>query len=113
MRNATRLLCLAALALVTMHITTKEAAAQYPVYYGPVVQPVAPAVVGYTARRAGFFGRRVIVRPVVAPVVAAPAPVVVARPVVAAPVVPVTAYYPPAVAVPVTTYRAPVIWYGY
>ncbi len=105
----------------------ENASAQYPV----AVQPVAPAVVGYTAHRRGVFGRRVVYRPVVAPVapVVPAAPVVtvarpvvtvarpvvsVARPVVtvARPVVPVVtvapvaAYYAPPV---VRAYRVPVL----
>jgi hypothetical protein len=89
--------------------------AGFPVVYASA-QPVVPAVVGYTARRAGLFGRRVVMRPVVAPV-AVPAPVVVARPVVVAPpvvvvarpavtfgfesVAPVTTFFPPPAPVPV------------
>ncbi len=82
--------------------------------YGVVVQPVVPAVVGYTAERRGLFGQRVVMRPIVAPVAAA-APVVAARPVVSEPVAvqyappaaPVAAYYaPPA---PVTMRYAPVV----
>ena len=93
MRHVTRLLSLATVASLLMLATQNEAQAQYPVYYAPV-QPVAPAVVGYSARRAGLFGQRVVVRPIVAPVAAAPvvlarpvvdtaAPAVVARPIVA------------------------------
>jgi len=88
---------------------------QYPV----AVQPVMPAVVGYTAERRGLFGRRVIVRPIVGQVAAVVpvAPVVVAaRPIVAAPAVvaPITMGYAPAVSyyrgpTPVATYyRGPV-----
>ncbi len=111
-----------------------DAKADYPV----LVQPaVAPTVVGYSVRRAGLFGQRVVMRPVVAPAipvstvtvsrpvvtVARPAVVVerplvtVERPVVtvARPLVsvgyapPVAAYYRPVV--PVVTYRMPVTTY--
>ena len=71
---------------------------------GPVVvttlRPAVPSVVGYVPVRRGLFGRRIVYRPVVAPVVAAPV-AVAQRPVVPAPV---TTYYAPA---PVTTYYAP------
>jgi hypothetical protein len=122
-RQFTRVLYCAVAVSCLMLATNKEASAQYPVYYAPV-QPVAPAVVGYSARRAGLFGQRVVVRPVFAPVavsapvvaarpVVAPAPVVAARPVLAPAPVTVRAYYAPPVpvAVPVTTYRVPVAPY--
>ena len=111
MRSFTKVLCCAAIIATCLTVTTtNEAAAGYPVYYAPA-QPVVPAVVGYSARRAGLFGRRVVVRPIVAPVAA---PVVVARPVVTATyeVVP-----PVTVAVPVRSYRVPYSayypYYGY
>ena len=108
MRHFTRFVCAIAVASCFMFASQKEASAQYPVYYAPA-QPVVPAVVGYSARRGGLFGQRVVVRPVVAPVAAA-APVVAARPVVAPAPVTVRAYYAPPV-VPVTTYRVPVVPY--
>lgn len=109
MRHFTLVLCVAAIAACLTVVPEKTASAQYPYYYAPV-QPVVPAVIGYTARRRGLFGRRVVVRPIVAPVVAAP--MVIARPVVTARygyVAPATAYYPPPVPVvaPVMTYRVP------
>jgi hypothetical protein len=114
----TQLLCFAIVASGFLISTSSQASAQYPVY----AAPAQPAVVGYSAQRRGLFGRRVVYRPVVAPV-AAVAPVAVARPVIAAPVTsnyappvaaPVTSYYappvavaPPVVAAPVTSYYAP------
>lgn len=114
MPNVRRLLCVGLLVTCLCLAVESDASAQYPV----VVQPAVPAVVGYTAERRGLLGLRVVYRPVVAPVAAAPAvpTVTVARPVVAAPVTlgyapvetPVTSYYAPApVAVPVTSYYAP------
>jgi hypothetical protein len=110
------------LAVAITFVFGADARAGYPY----AVQPVAPAVVGYTAEQRGFFGRRVVMRPVVAPVVAAVPTVAVARPVitVARPVVapvapvasyyaptvrPVAAYYAPPVTPVVTTYRVPVV----
>ena len=111
--------------------SSRPAKAQQPV----VVNTVTPAVVGYAAERAGLFGLRTRIRPIVAPystpvaVMSAPVqPVTVLRPasivrpvavrpvtvvvprrpvaqVVARPVVP--AYYVPAPAV------APVTFFGY
>ena len=100
MRTITRSLFTGCIALLTTLAVQHDASAQYPV----AVQPVAPAVVGYTAERRGLFGRRVVYRPIVAPVAAAPV-VTAARPVLAAPV---TMNYPPAVAPPVTVRYAPV-----
>ncbi len=136
MRLITRILCILAVAFALTALTPERAEAQYPVAV-PVVQPVVPAVVGYSAERRGLFGLRVVYRPVVAPVAAAPvavaptvsvarpvvtvAPSTVARPVVtvarpvvtvARPVVsvaPVATYYAPPV-IPVTTYRYPVVY---
>lgn len=93
MRRFTTILCAFAIAVCLTLSTENKASADYPVYYAA---PVAPAVVGYTARRGGLFGQRTVVRPLVAPVAAAP--VVVARPVV-------SAFYPP----PPVTYVAPVV----
>jgi hypothetical protein len=120
--------CLLVTAVISGAVITmpSKAEAQFPV----VVAPAAPAVVGYTAERRGLFGRRVVFRPVVAPVatavpvttvaptVAVARPVVtvarpavtVARPVVtAAPTVVsqrvVVGYAPPPV--PVTSFFAP------
>lgn len=104
MRHFTLVLCVAALAIGLTIAPANTVSAGFPHYYAPAY-PVAPAVVGYTARR-GLFGRRVVVRPIVRPV--AVAPVVVARPVVTAGygyVAPIPAYYPPPV--PVMTYRVP------
>lgn len=68
--------------LAVMFAVRGDANAQYAV----AVQPVVPAVVGYTAERRGLFRQRVVIRQVVAPVAAAVSfsPVVPARPVVAA-----------------------------
>jgi hypothetical protein len=106
MRHVIRLICLATLASFLMLAMQEKAQAQYPVYYAPA-PPAVPAVVGYSARRGGLFGQRLVVRPVIAPVAAAP--VVVARPVygpspIAVEYAPVSAYYPP----PVAAYRVPV-----
>ena len=134
MRNFARYLLVAAVAVAGAIAFQSDAQAQVPIAV-TTVQPVVPAVVGYTAERRGLFGRRVVYRPVVAPVgaavpvastvtVARPVvtvarPVVtVARPVVPAPIIappPVAAYYPPvavpvAVPAPVTTYRVPVVY---
>lgn len=94
---------------------SQSARAQY-----PVVQTVQPAVVGYSATRRGLFGRRLVLRPVVAPVtsvapVSVARPVVVQRPVVVARPVVQTYYRAPApVAVPIRTYRVPVVYsYGF
>ncbi len=111
MRTITRSLFTGCIALLMTLAVQNDANAQYPV----AVQPVAPAVVGYTAERRGLFGRRVVYRPIVAPVAAAPV-VTAARPVLAAPVTmnyapevaPVTMNYAPAVAPPVTVRYAPV-----
>ena len=101
-------------------VSPPKAQADYP-YYGTTYVR-APAV-GYTARRGGLFGQRVVVRPVLGtvPVPVPTAPVVVARPVVAAPVVAVppvaaarpvvsTYYAPPVgpIGVTVPVYRVPV-----
>ena len=118
MRPITPVICILAISAFLTNVDKNEAFAGYPVYYAP-----APAVVGYTARRAGLFGRRVVMRPVVAPVavpaavIAPPPPVAVAPVVVARPVVqvgyrgvaPVGVYVPPPVpvAVPVSAYRIP------
>jgi hypothetical protein len=135
-RTVTRLLCVGFIATCLTWMLQSDASAQYPVAV-TAVQPVVPAVVGYAPQRRGLFGRRVVYRPVVAPVVVARpvvAPVVVARPALApvvvarpgfAPVVvarpafapvmapPVSAYYAPPVRVlvPVRTYRIPVTNY--
>ena len=105
MRTITRSSTLGIFALVLTFAFQSDASAQYPV----AVQPAVPAVVGYAAQRRGLFGRRVVYRPVVAPIPVAPVPVApvvtVARPVVAAPV---TVGYAPAVA-PVTVRYAPVV----
>ena len=127
MRQRTRVACCAAVVALFSMMSADRAEAQYPV----VVQPVAPAVVGYAAERRGLFGLRRVYRPIVAPVATAPVavetPVAVARPVVTTyrpAVAPVTSYYAPAapvvrsyyapvapVAVPVRTYRVPVPTY--
>jgi hypothetical protein len=102
MRTINRSLFAGCIALSMTLAVPSDASAQSPV----AIQPVAPAVVGYTAERRGLFGRRVVYRPVLAPVAAAVpvAPVVTAaRPVFAAPV---TVNYAPAVA-PVTVRYAP------
>ena len=115
MRHVIKLLCCTVVITSFSLASASRAEAQYAV----AVQPVAPAVVGYTAQRRGLFGRRVVYRPVVAPVAVAPvaveapvtvarpvvsAPITVARPVIAAPVV--TSYYAPAAPV-VRSYYAP------
>lgn len=109
MRQVIKLLC------CTFVITSFSLAAgsRADAQYAVAVQPVAPAVVGYTAQRRGLFGRRIVYRPIVAPVAVAPvavaAPVTVARPVVTAyrpAVVPVASYYAPPAPV-VTSYYAP------
>ncbi len=113
MNNVKRILIAGLIAGVITIALQNDAKAQYPV----AVQPVVPAVVGYTAERRGLFGQRVVFRPVVANVPAAPAvavepAVTVARPVVtvARPAVePVAAYYPPPAQPVVTTYRVPVV----
>ncbi|MCO8122823.1 hypothetical protein NHH03_13830 [Stieleria sp. TO1_6] len=94
MRRLTRLICTIAIASAAMLSTPTVANAQYPAYYAPVLAP--SPVVGYTARRRGLFGRRVVVRPLVAPSVVTYAPL--------------RTYFAPAVpvAVPVTTYRVDV-----
>ncbi len=114
MSKVYRLLFAAVAALGFLLAADRSASAQYA--YGVV--GVQPAVVGYAPVRRGLFGRRIVYRPVVAPVVAplvapiiAPVPVAVAPPVFVAPVVPVSAYYAPPVrayyrpVVPVTRYR--------
>ena len=102
-------------AVITM---SSESEAQVPV----VVSPAVPAVVGFSAERRGLFGRRVVFRPVVAPVSTAvpvttfaPA-VTVARPVVtmSRPVVTmsrpvVTMSQPVVMARPVVTVARPVV----
>ncbi len=109
MRQDNKLLCCIALITSISLTAGSRAEAQYPV----AVQPVAPVVVGYSAQRRGLFGRRIVYRPVVAPVAVAPvavaAPVTVARPVVVAyppTVAPVASYYAPAEPV-ATSYYAP------
>ena len=114
MSTITRFICVATIFTCGVLTSQSESKAQYPVYYAPA-STVAPAVVGYTARRGGLFGQRVVVRPVVAPVMA-PSAVVVERPVVPVEPAAVQAYYAPPVpvAVPVTTYRVPVVtFYGF
>ncbi len=111
MNTAKRILMVGLIAGVITIALPGDAKAQYPV----AVQPVVPAVVGYTAERRGFFGQRVVLRPVVANVPAAPAVAVERTVTVARPAVePVAAYYPPpAVTVahpavaPVAAYYAP------
>jgi hypothetical protein len=126
MRQVIKLLCCTFVITSFSLAAGNRAEAQYAV----AVQPVAPAVVGYTAQRRGLFGRRIVYRPIVA---VAPVAVAVARPVVtsyyapAAPVVRsyyapaapvVRSYYAPAApvvrsyyapAAPVATYYAPVV----
>ena len=116
MSRITRLLCCALFASCFVVAQSEKAEAQYPGYYGPVVPSVG--VVGYSARRGGLLGQRVVVRPVVGTVpvpVARPVyvqPYVAARPVVAVPAVTRAYYAPPVrVAVPVTSYRVPVTQY--
>ena len=106
MNNVKRILIASLLAGVITIASQSDAKAQYAV----TVQPVVPAVVGYTAERRGFFGQRVVLRPVVANVPAAP-PVAVEQTVtVARPAVePVAAYYPPPAEPVVTTYRVPMV----
>jgi hypothetical protein len=106
MNNLKRIMIAGLVAAVITIAMQNDATAQYPV----AVQPVVPAVVGYTAERRGFFGQRVVLRPVVANVAAAPAvpvepAVTVRRPAVE----PVAAYYPPPAKPVVTTYRVPVV----
>ena len=128
MRAVTRNFIAGFSALIMTFACHSTASAQYPV----AIQPVAPAVVGYAPVRRGLFGRRIVYRPVVAPVAAvvpvAPvyAPPVTVRyaPAVAPAVAPVTVQYAPAVApvttyyrgyapvVPIRSYRVPVT-YGY
>ena len=127
MRTITRSLTVGLFAIFMTFAFERDANAQYPV----AAQPVAPAVVGYAAQRRGLFGRRVVYRPVVAPVPVAAVPVApvvtAARPVIAAPVTvgyapavapvtvryaPVTVQYAPAVVAPVAAYRiapAPIV----
>ncbi|MEM9588403.1 MAG: hypothetical protein AAGA03_14060 [Planctomycetota bacterium] len=130
-----RFAALIAVAVSTM-VGSQSARAQHPVYYA-APQAVVPAVVGYTARRGGLLGQRVVYRPVVgaatvstvaapavavaAPTVAVAAPAValaapavtVARPAItlARPVIApvVTRYRPVTYAVPITSYRVPVL----
>jgi len=115
MRSFSKILIAGFIPLAMTLAFQSDANGQYPV----AVQPVMPAVVGYTAERRGWFGRRVVVRPIVGQVAVAPI-VVAARPVIAAPVVaapvvvaPITMGYAPAVSyyrgpAPVATYyRAP------
>ena len=82
--------------------------------HAQVVTTLVPAtpVVGFVQERRGLFGRRTVMRPVVAypavPVTTVPvAPVTVARPVVVSQ--PVTAWHPVAVAPPVTVARPVVV----
>lgn len=109
-----RLLSCALIASCFVVAQSENAEAQYPGYYSSVAPAVG--VVGYSARRGGLFGQRVVVRPVVGTVAVA-RPVyaqqyVAARPVVAVPTVTRAYYVPPVrVAVPVTTYRVPVTRY--
>jgi hypothetical protein len=113
MRRFEKSVCLAAVAASLLLVAENQVSAQYPVYYAP--PPVVPAVVGYSARRAGLFGRRVVVRPVVAAVPVPTVPVAISTVAVARPVVttsfgtetPVAAFYPPAVSIPVARYRIP------
>jgi hypothetical protein len=102
MRQVIKLLCCTVVITSFSLASASRADAQYAV----AVQPVAPAVVGYTAQRRGLFGRRIVYRPIVAPV--AVAPVAVARPVVTAYRPAVASYYAPAAPV-VTSYYAPVV----
>ena len=122
MRKMVRCLLVGAVAVAALVVMPSSAHAQYPVAVTPV-QPVVPAVVGYTAERRGLFGWRTDYRPVVAgvptvpvaPAVAVAPPVVSQRVVVgyAPPVQPVTSYYAPPVTIaaplppPITTYRVP------
>ena len=112
MNNAKRILMAGLIAGVITIALQSDAKAQYAV----TVQPVVPAVVGYTAERRGFFGQRVVLRPVVANVPAAPAVAVERTVTVARPAVePVAAYYPPPTVTvariprlrPVAAYHAP------
>ncbi len=117
MRKVVRYLLLGAVAVAAFAAVPSQAQAQYPIAVTQV-QPVVPAVVGYTAERRGLFGWRVVYRPVVAgvaaPVVTSAVPVTMAQPVVSQRVVvgyapsaaPVTSFYAPAPA-PVTSFYAP------
>jgi hypothetical protein len=96
MQNVTRFLCVAILASCLTFAFQSDAQAQF-----TVLQPVVPAVVGYSAERRGLFGRRIVYRPIVAPV----ATVAVARPVIAAPTVAVAR---PVLAAPTVTVARPV-----
>ena len=100
MRRVTQLVCVLAMAVGLVSCSDRSADAGHPVYYA-AAPPVMPAVVGYSARRGGVFGQRVVMRPVVAPVVAAP--LVMPPPVVR------SFYYgaPISIAVPVSSYRVP------
>ncbi len=95
-----RTLSVAIVATIAVLACSSDAQAQYPV----AVQPVVPAVVGYTAERRGLFRRRVVYRPVVAPVAA---PVVPVAPV--APAAPVVSVARPVVSAPVVTVARPVL----
>lgn len=96
--------CLSAAAALLLVASSGVASAQSPVVV-TTLRPAAPAVVGYAPVRWGFFGRRLVYRPVVAPTAVVSQQVVVGAPTVAgyAPA-PVTSYYAPA---PVTSYYAP------
>jgi hypothetical protein len=119
MSVASRIVWIVACTVCAATWQQSNATAQVPV----AVQPVVPGVVGYSAEYRGLFGRRVVYRPIVAPVAAAPvavAPVAVARPIVsvARPVItaaplayaPVQSYYAPVQSyyAPVQSYYAPV-----
>ncbi len=98
-----------------------QADAQYPIAISnPAVvvpvQPVSPAVVGYTAERRGLLGLRTVYRPVVTAPLAVPvapaipvAPAYAARPVLVAPNSVMAAKPVVIVPPPVTTYRVPVV----
>ena len=112
MRPLMRVACLGVLSVGFFCLTGNKADAQVAV--GVTTYRPAPAVVSYAPVRWGFFGRRVIYRPVITPV--APAPVAPA-PVAPAPVVsgyaPTTTYYAPAPVAPaVPVYRVPVTTYS-
>ena len=124
MHRLIRLMCVVALTAAFFVAAERPSDAGYPVYVAPA-PVVAPAVVGYTARRGGLFGQRTVMRPVVAPLAApvAVAPIAVAparttalkpAPVVVAPTV--RAYYAPPVqyvAPAVTVYHLPVVAYPF
>ena len=108
-KSTTRILSAALIVSLAMFVGSRQANAQYPVAVS-TVQPVVPAVVGYTARPYGLFGLRTAYQPIVAPVVAHtyPQAIVAPYPTFRPAIVPRVSYYMPAPMVtPVATYFVP------